>query len=78
VPEVLVAVVQGAEHEVALVEDQVRVLVALANKVVGLATRETITEPPPPPARFITTESVAESVPSVQTIVMVIGLLTAG
>ena len=72
VPEVAVELVQGAEQEVALVDDQVRVLVAFGATEVGLAERlvEIIGGPP---ARFITTKSVAEFVPSVQTIVMVIG-----
>ena len=62
-PDVAVETVQGAEHDVALVEDQVRVLVAFANKVVGFGIKLTVTAPPPPPAGFMVITKVCVSVP---------------
>jgi hypothetical protein len=63
-----VAVVHGAEHEIAPVEDQVRVLVPFARTDVGLAERVAV-GPPPPPGPLVTVTiacAVADCVPFVQ------------
>jgi hypothetical protein len=68
VPAVEVAVVHGAEQEVMLVEDQVRVEVAPEVMLLGLAERETVgVIPPPPPLVVTVTVVVAETEPPLPT-----------